>query len=961
MEKFNLPDEFVSTVKHLYHNAETVVILNGEISNPYKVMRGVRQGDPLSCLLFNLAIESLAQMLRNSNLEGFQIKDERERLIATLFTDDTTVFLSQNDNFCSLQTILNKWCYVSGAKFNIPKTTIILVGKEEYRKSVHDNRKLKPTAVEIPQGIHIASDGEPTKVLGAFVGNKVDQLDVWTPTMEKITIDLGMWNKGHPTLKGRSLISKVVIGGYTQYLARVQGMPKEIEHRLDKMSRDFMWNGAKIPPVKQTTLNQALAKGGRKCMNIIARNEAIELTKLKSYLKLDGERPRWAKVADELMGRNISTRRCVRDETSIVNHYLQDYTIKTRASNTTLPESLRRMQRTADKYNVTFAPIALSTNLKENMPMWYHIGVSNGKSLINNDEWARCQRHTHCITTVGEMIRYVDEKPAHGERTHKERINCACSCCRRSRSLGCQNPDKCRKRGRKALDTLSEKWNPRIDHTPHNMLVGEPEAERPGDDDTAVPKTFDQNYITDMSFAEGIRVFVRKDTQTNEPATQNGDDTDNQEIRVWTDGSCIANGDSNAKAGCGLWYGADDDRNQAIKLPPDIEQSNNSGEAAAILVAAQNAPLSATLHIFSDSKFVIDGLTKNLTSWEDRGWIGVSNAKILKAIVARLRKRKGKTLLTKVKGHSGDEGNDGADALANMGALKDAADENVIDLQPPENFNVSGAKLATMTQALLYEGIMEQTEVAIRRNTLIHLDMVRHTIQDNIGNLPSDSRIWKSISDKNISKNISTFLWRTMHNSYPVGDFWSRITNLEQRSRCQTCDAEESMEHILTQCPDSCQAVIWYLAEELWSRKGLQWFEPTIGMQLGCALAKFTTDEGKPRMGANRLYKILMTESSHLIWKLRCEWRIGREADPERKHTVAEAENRWYEAINRRLKFDCLMTDNMRYGRKAIRSSLVKQTWEGTLQDEDNLPDNWYTKTGVLVGRGAEYPRGRPR
>ncbi|KAF5376898.1 hypothetical protein D9615_007205 [Tricholomella constricta] len=110
MEKFDFPNEFTSTVKHLYQNAETVVILNGEISEPYKVIRGVRQGDPLSCLLFNLAIESLAQMLRDSDLEGFQIKDERERLIATLFADDTTVYLSQNDNFPSLQIILDKWC-----------------------------------------------------------------------------------------------------------------------------------------------------------------------------------------------------------------------------------------------------------------------------------------------------------------------------------------------------------------------------------------------------------------------------------------------------------------------------------------------------------------------------------------------------------------------------------------------------------------------------------------------------------------------------------------------------------------------------------------------------------------------------------------------------------------------------------------------------------------------------------
>ena len=53
-------------MKALYTNAETVIVINGYISNGFTVCRGVRQGESLSCLLFNLAIEPLAEMLRNS-------------------------------------------------------------------------------------------------------------------------------------------------------------------------------------------------------------------------------------------------------------------------------------------------------------------------------------------------------------------------------------------------------------------------------------------------------------------------------------------------------------------------------------------------------------------------------------------------------------------------------------------------------------------------------------------------------------------------------------------------------------------------------------------------------------------------------------------------------------------------------------------------------------------------------
>jgi hypothetical protein len=110
LEKYDFPKHFINTVKSLYQNGETAIIINGVISKPYKVTRGVRQGDPLSCLIFNLAIESLASMLRDSSLKGLQIMGDTERLITTLFADDTTVFLSEDDDFEDLQTILNKWC-----------------------------------------------------------------------------------------------------------------------------------------------------------------------------------------------------------------------------------------------------------------------------------------------------------------------------------------------------------------------------------------------------------------------------------------------------------------------------------------------------------------------------------------------------------------------------------------------------------------------------------------------------------------------------------------------------------------------------------------------------------------------------------------------------------------------------------------------------------------------------------
>ena len=162
LRKFELPERLIKTIQALYNNAKTSVMINGEMSEPFTVRRGVRQGDALSCLLFNLAIEPLAEIIRKSTeIKGIQIPGKREFLKIKLFADDTTVYLSDNDKIDDLQAALAKWCKVSGAKFNIEKTEIIPLGNRAQRESIVNSRRLNAECSHIPDHVHIARDGEP--------------------------------------------------------------------------------------------------------------------------------------------------------------------------------------------------------------------------------------------------------------------------------------------------------------------------------------------------------------------------------------------------------------------------------------------------------------------------------------------------------------------------------------------------------------------------------------------------------------------------------------------------------------------------------------------------------------------------------------------------------------------------------------------------------------------------------
>ncbi|KAF9028756.1 hypothetical protein BDZ89DRAFT_1091965 [Hymenopellis radicata] len=210
------------------------------------------------------------------NLEGFRIPGAIERLITSLFADDTTVYLSEDDDYAELMNILDTWCAVSGAKFNIAKNE---------RGSGKNKMHQRVDGTPIPDGIRILKDGEAARTLGAMVGNGICVYEPWARVLEKINKTLVVWEKGHPTMEGRRLIAQMMIGGISQYPAKVQGMPKDVEDRMEKRVRKFLWAEKTNPTVNKETIYAPFAAGGRKLLDIKARNEAINVMWLKSYLK----------------------------------------------------------------------------------------------------------------------------------------------------------------------------------------------------------------------------------------------------------------------------------------------------------------------------------------------------------------------------------------------------------------------------------------------------------------------------------------------------------------------------------------------------------------------------------------------------------------------------------------------------------------------------------------------------
>jgi hypothetical protein len=224
--------------------------------------------------------------------------------------------------------------------------------------------------------------------------------------------------------------------------------------------------------------------------------------------------------------------------------------------------------------------------------------------------------------------------------------------------------------------------------------------------------------------------------------------------------------------------------------------------------------------------------------------------------------------------------------------------------------------------------LISKTKLKKRPRTVTNIEKTKAEIEDAFGFIPTEEKIWKSMQNKDVTRQIRTFLWKTTHDAYVVGTHWLRETNSQEkkeRSECQHCGMTESMEHILSQCEVPGQKEVWALAKELWTKRNPDWPWPGIGVVIGASLATFKDEKGQRKSGDTRLYRILVTESAYLIWKLRCERVIRNGGDLP---TEDQIRNRWVSMINARLQMDCSMTYR-RYGKKALLVKTVLKTWKG--------------------------------
>ncbi|XP_039058744.1 uncharacterized protein LOC120202381 [Hibiscus syriacus] len=208
-----MPPKFTAWIETCFTEARYSISLNDSLVGYFKGKRGLRQGDPLSLILFVLAMNILSKLLNTAaaiGLFGYHPKCKQIGLTHLTFADDLLIFCKGNlESVIGVTTILKKFYEISGLQLNVAKYDLFAVGISS------GNLESILISIGFKHGLL------PVRYIGVpLVTRKLNATDC-SSFIEKIRSKIHLWSGKHLSYAGRLELVKTKSTDATASGARV--------------------------------------------------------------------------------------------------------------------------------------------------------------------------------------------------------------------------------------------------------------------------------------------------------------------------------------------------------------------------------------------------------------------------------------------------------------------------------------------------------------------------------------------------------------------------------------------------------------------------------------------------------------------------------------------------------------------------------------------------------------------
>ena len=256
LEHLNFGPSFIKWVQTLYDDPISYVKNNGYISRTISIQRGIRQGCPLSALLFIITTEVMASKIREDNdIVGLTVPDINKSVKILQYADDAVLCMNNEREVKKCIDIINEFGMISGMQLNLSKCEGLWIGNLKHRQ-------INCTLFDIKWPI------EPLRCLGIYIGydDVMKKTLNWDTKVESIRNLLNSWKQRDLTLFGKVVIIKQLAIPKILYSASMLHVPEGITSELNSLFYDFIWG--KVDRVKRNVIISDYNQGGLKMIDV---------------------------------------------------------------------------------------------------------------------------------------------------------------------------------------------------------------------------------------------------------------------------------------------------------------------------------------------------------------------------------------------------------------------------------------------------------------------------------------------------------------------------------------------------------------------------------------------------------------------------------------------------------------------------------------------------------------------
>ena len=187
MAKLGFGPHLRAWIDLLYTDCLSKVIINGHSTDTFEVCSGVRQGCPLSVMLFIFAMEPLARAIKEDPaIHGLQVPGSGgQEAKLSVYMDDLTILCTDNKSILKALHWCDQFSSASSTKLNRSKSEILYLNWPE------------------PKVNHgLVQRDERIKILGLEIGQNMEKIN-WRQNYQRLKVNCFNGNKEISPLQGK--------------------------------------------------------------------------------------------------------------------------------------------------------------------------------------------------------------------------------------------------------------------------------------------------------------------------------------------------------------------------------------------------------------------------------------------------------------------------------------------------------------------------------------------------------------------------------------------------------------------------------------------------------------------------------------------------------------------------------------------------------------------------------------